>query len=303
MKTPAHVSRILIPFIVGLVLGRLFCYAGTCQLGNVEKSNFKSFCAQYDHCEQHAHDEPESVVNDLNLQHFSSLHNPKLELSSSTNLVPELPNCPSVLRGSSVSGNVTEFYADFGGNEKRYSYHSYLSGQSTVIEIGGFTGVDINAMRDMFGPFRVLLFEPLFYTKAQQTFMSDDNVEVYPYGIGATTRKVSFAIDGVASKPASTGHGNVSEVEIRKLADVVHEMHIETVDLLQINCEGCEWEVLEELLAGPDIFKHIQVQFHGSASWVPDRLNRYASIQDRLAKRYLLVYDVPWVWQMWKLPA
>lgn len=292
-KTLAHVSRTLTPFIFGIVLGS-FVSAGTRQFGEV--TNFERFCAQNDHGE-HLDDESGNEVIDSNQRQFPSLRIPQHDL------LPGLPNCPSVFRGSRISGNVTEFYSIFGGNEKRYSYHSYLSDQSTVVEIGGFTGVDINAMRDIYGPFRVLLFEPLFYTKAKTTFEGDNNVEVYPYGIGSTTRKVSFAVDGVASKPAATAHVDVTEVEIRKLADVVQELQVETVDLLQINCEGCEWEVLEELLEGPDIFKHIQVQFHGGASWVPDRLNRYASIQDRLARRYLLVYDVPWVWQMWKLPA
>jgi hypothetical protein len=42
----------------------------------------------------------------------------------------------------------TAFFSDFGGDESRYSFHSDLTDRSTVVEIGGYTGVDIMAMKE-----------------------------------------------------------------------------------------------------------------------------------------------------------
>ena len=90
--------------------------------------------------------------------------------------------------------------------------------------------------------------------------------------------------------------------QIRRFSDVIEELSIVRIDLLQINCEGCEWEVLESVIDDKQthIFQHIQVQFHPSADWVEDRLDRYAAIQDRLTETHELLYDHPWIWQLWQ---
>ena len=101
-----------------------------------------------------------------------------------------LPNCPSVRRGRSFSQNQTEFYSDFGGNANRYAYHSYLDEKSTVIEIGGYTGVDIMALRELWGTFKVFMFEPLFFALARaprQTACLAGRDEPAPREVSSTT--------------------------------------------------------------------------------------------------------------------
>ena len=205
--------------------------------------------------------------------------------------------CPSVLRGSRFSANYTTFFEAFGGDKTRYSLHTYLSQNSLVIEVGGYTGVDIKKMRELHGPFKTLLFEPIFHDQARMN-LKDLGVEVYPYGLGASTRSATFAIKGDATKPTEDGQ----VAQIRRFSDVIKELSIVRIDLLQINCEGCEWELLESVIENKQshIFQHIQVQFHSSADWVEDRLDRYAAIQDRLTETHELLYDHPWIWQLWQ---
>ena len=205
--------------------------------------------------------------------------------------------CPSVLQGSRFSANYTAFFDTFGGDKTRYSFHSYLIQNSLVIEVGGYTGVDIKKMRQLHGPFKTLLFEPIFYDEARKN-LKGLGVEVYPYGLGASTRYATFDIKGDATRPTKDGQ----VAQIRRFSDVIEELSIVRIDLLQINCEGCEWEVLESVLDDKrsHIFQHIQVQFHPSADWVEDRLDRYAAIQDRLTETHELLYDHPWIWQLWQ---
>ena len=203
--------------------------------------------------------------------------------------------CPSVSRSSRFSANHTEFFKAFGGDKTRYSLQSYLTKSSIVMEVGGYTGVDIIEMQRRFGFFRTLLFEPIFFEEARAN-LNDRNVKVYPYGLGKITRQVLFDIKGDGTKEALTGKPG----EIRNFEGVVQQLGISNIDLLQINCEGCEWEVLEASFSSIQTFQHIQVQFHASADWVENRLERYAVIQDELTKTHELIYDQPWIWQLWR---
>ena len=212
--------------------------------------------------------------------------------------------CPSVLRGSWFSANHSEFYGEFGGDETRYSFHTYLSPNSFVVEVGGHTGVDIKKMTELHGSFKTLLFEPIFYDEARKNLEGLD-VEVYPYGLGASTRSATFGINGDGTKLLKDKRKNGKVAQIRQFSVVIDELRISRIDLLQINCEGCEWELLESLLNDEQthIFQHIQVQFHPGVDWVEDQLTRYAAIQDRLTKTHELLYDQPWIWQLWQLKS
>ena len=194
----------------------------------------------------------------------------------------------------------TAFFSDFGGDESRYSFHSYLTDRSTVVETGGYTGVDITAMKERHGDFRVALFEPIFYEEARHNLEHLNKVEILPYGVASSDSKIYFDVAGDATRPAGDeSSGKVGF--IRKFTDVLSELRLLSVDLLQINCEGCEWDVLESVFGDVWRLKRIQVQFHPDADFVPDRLGRYAKIQDRLAETHDLAYDFPWIWQMWVL--
>lgn len=208
-------------------------------------------------------------------------------------------SCPSLVRSSTLLQNLTEFFEVFGGDERRYSYHSYLNRHSIVVEVGGYTGVDIAALRTMYGSFRAILFEPIFHEEAVHNMKSMDSVTILPYGVGAVDRFIHFDVAGDATRPAIAEKGK--KAEIRNFKHAIDDLHLERVDLLQINCEGCEWELLETILDLPRIFEHIQVQFHPDATWVDNQLGRYAIIQDRLAESYDLVYDQTWIWQLWRL--
>ena len=209
--------------------------------------------------------------------------------------------CPSIARSKNFTQNVTEWFSVFGGDAKRHAHHHYLDDKSTVVEIGGYTGVDIKALRALYGNFHVLLFEPIFFREAAVNLQSLANIQIFPYGVGSVQRHEYFQLTGDATRPGK-GDG-ARKAEIRNFLTVLSSLNVHRVDLLQVNCEGCEWEVLEVALKSPKLFRHIQVQFHSGAEWVPDRLDRYSRILDALSQTHTLIFDVPWVWQMWKLDS
>ena len=141
--------------------------------------------------------------------------------------------------------NHSEFFGPFGGDATRYSYHSYLNPRSLVLEVGGYTGVDITAMQKLYGPFKTLLFEPVFHEEAKISLKNVIGVEIFPYGLGSVTRDEVFNVQGDGTQPSAKTTRQVAEWQrlatIKSFANVLAYLDIEEADLLQINCEGCEW--------------------------------------------------------------
>ena len=209
--------------------------------------------------------------------------------------------CPSISRGRTFTADYETFFGEFGGDQTRYGLHPYLTSKSLVIEVGGYTGVDILAMHKLYGAFRTFLFEPVFFKEAKNNLNEVPNIRLFPYGLGNSSRMVHFDVMGDGTKPSQQGTGQ--QVEIADFREVLQKLRINHVDLLQINCEGCEWEVLETVIGSREVantFGRIQVQFHPGAEWVDNKLERYAVIQDKLTQTHSLVYDQPWIWQMWQ---
>ncbi|EEH50929.1 methyltransferase [Micromonas pusilla CCMP1545] len=234
------------------------------------------------------------------LGHLCAESNSKVGVLSSS---PEIPLnscsiCPSLVRGSSLMVNHSDFFGPFGGDATLYSYQSYLSPKSLVLEVGGYTGVDIVALQSLYGSFRTLLFEPVYHEEARKNLESNKNIEIFPFGLGNSNRNVSFDVQGDSTQQSNTG----TPAEIKDFREVVKFLGIQKADLLQINCEGCEWEIMELLLSGSlaTYFCHIHVQFHNNLEWVENKLERYAKIQDALTVTHELVYDQPWIWQLWR---
>ena len=100
--------------------------------------------------------------------------------------------------------------------------------------------MDILAMHKLYGAFRTFLFEPVFFKEAKNNLNEVPNIRLFPYGLGNSSRMVHFDVMGDGTKPSQQGIGQ--QVEIADFREVLQKLRINHVDLLQINCEGCEWE-------------------------------------------------------------
>jgi len=73
-----------------------------------------------------------------------------------------------------------------------------------------------------------------------------------------------------------------------------------SVALLKINAEGAEFDVLDRLLKTGQIRQvgTIQVQFH---RFVPNAVSRRRAMRRKLKDTHHCIWNVPWVWEMWRL--
>ena len=103
---------------------------------------------------------------------------------------------------------------------------------------------------------------------------------------------------------------------------------------MHMNCEGCEWELLEDLLQDPELVKKVVAVFFSNfplltkclgkmftnrcpllprgktlktrrhsyivnSQWVANQNKRYCKIRERLRLTHKLAWGVPYAWERW----
>ena len=146
------------------------------------------------------------------------------------------------------------------------------------------------------------LFEPMpsFFKQLKSHWKSIPNAVLHPYGLGKYSRVINNVQEkGVSTFTMSEGTGKVS-TEIKHPSAV--KGFNETIDLLHVNCEGCEWELLEAFIASGKIPGISIVQF--GTHWfqqVPDIGHRYCSIDATLQKTHRKIFQQPFGWERWQV--
>lgn len=83
---------------------------------------------------------------------------------------------------------------------------------------------------------------------------------------------------------------------------MLHHSKDAMLDLLHVNCEGCEWEMMELLLSGGFAAKIKVIQW--GSHWfdgVKDVEARYCKITEGLAKTHRAEFQQPFGWERWIL--
>jgi FkbM family methyltransferase len=167
-----------------------------------------------------------------------------------------------------------------------------------VVDVGGFRG---QWASDIYARFRsrVLVFEPVpeFASQVAKRFVANDDVEVVPAGLAATSRRESMLQDQDASSALLDGGLRVS-VDLVAAAPYFEQRGISAIDLMKINIEGGEFELLEHLLDEGWVARidHLQIQFH---DFVPNAAARTSSIRRRLAESHHCAWSFEPFWESW----
>ncbi len=181
--------------------------------------------------------------------------------------------------------------------ELRYDYP--LTRDSVVFDVGGFRGDFAAEMVARYGC-RVHVFEPVtrFADQIRRRFRGNPLVKVHGVGLAATTRRQAIALIDDASSVLRRGH-DTQLIDLVDVAAFLDQHGIERIDLMKLNIEGGEYELLQRLLDTGliDRVGVLQVQFHEEG--IADAAARMAAIHRRLAQRFTLSYQVPFVWESW----
>ena len=191
---------------------------------------------------------------------------------------------------------------------RRLRSPSSFHGGETVIDIGSYVGVDLVAfLRHAPATIAVHTFEPVaayrqLLQRRVQRFVASgrDRLTIHDFGLGETNHTACFAATKAASTDEVRGEACSSPARIVDAAVAIGGFA--RVDLLQINCEGCEYTVLERLLEVPSAFgavRSVEVQFHLDWGAQTDTA-RYCRIEAGLrGAAFELDYRHPFLWERW----
>ena len=194
-----------------------------------------------------------------------------------------------------------------------------------AVDIGSFVGDDLFSFLAKC-KYRVSVhtFEPIAAIRERLLERRNSTAEQarlhsHPFGLGASNHTACFgearavgaagtmalANRGDDQSCASAGPIVDAAVALQSLVSFVGS----TISIMQINCEGCEYDVLERLLSVPEqqsplgSIDALEVQFHLSVG--PQRdTRRYCAIEEGLVARgYTLDYRHAFAWERWSRRA
>lgn len=198
---------------------------------------------------------------------------------------------------------------------------NFLNSSSFVVYVGGNTdGYDGKVFMERYKS-SIVIFEPVpsFFsalTKLWQTYLASGQgfrAALYNVGLGKDDRVVEASIAGQSTfGMAGTKGEKMEKLQIVEAASALRNLMgvrqlegmAEEISLLHMNCEGCEWEMLENLLKHPDVMskvRSLQVGTHYFPEWVPNQNKRYCAIREQLGLTHRMVWGVPYAWERWDI--
>ena len=131
---------------------------------------------------------------------------------------------------------------------------------------------------------------------------------VHKYGLGGTTRTVLLSEADINGLGTFAMKENEAEAEKNIRVEIIEATTVFTnvtggsgyLDLLHVNCEGCEYEMLENIIKSGLHWKIKIIQF-GTHFFpeVPRLTERYCAIRSELSQSHRMVYGTAFAWKRW----
>ena len=192
--------------------------------------------------------------------------------------------------------------------DETYILDHNLNENSVVVDLGAYKGVWAEQVHKKF-KCKIYLLEPVkqFYNVLERKYINHSNINYKQVGIGVENKTLFLSdkeIRGDATKIKFSNNNNNKgdEINLITLENMMNYWNLDHIDLLQINIEGCEFDILENWLETGIInkIKTIQIQFHQFPE-IKDHVTRRKNIQMELQKQgYKLKYCFHWVWECWE---
>lgn len=203
-----------------------------------------------------------------------------------------------------------------------------LYSNSTIFYTGGYENASLaDTLYDTYKS-HIIIIEPVenFYLQLiwNKKFLQTDRekaskFEIINKGAGKTNKKLIIHENNVVADGTSfvkqnlnqcVDTGNCIEIDIHDAAMLLKELKLDSkndVSLLHMNCEGCEFDVLESLISNNLLENFPSIKFDGHyADYLEDSINpelidRYCRIRYELSKRFVLIGGIPFARERWDL--
>mmetsp|Transcript_110469 Transcript_110469/g.236032 ORF Transcript_110469/g.236032 Transcript_110469/m.236032 type:complete len:254 (+) Transcript_110469:52-813(+) len=186
-------------------------------------------------------------------------------------------------------------------------------GAAVIMDIGGNVGADVDMILQTHPQSHVFTFEPIphYFEILTTKFRGNPHVTVQNVGVADANGQAQFILDAVQGGQGTTGvdhtvHGDKVQVQLRDVQDILTNITSTTgrvPDTLNINCEGCEYAVLQRVVDQGWLGKihFVQVSWHVAAD-VADRVAKRCRIEEAfLNSSYKKVFHTTFGWEGWEL--
>lgn len=193
-----------------------------------------------------------------------------------------------------------KWFAENGNYTHAINYE--LNENSTVIDLGGFQGkwVDMLVGKLGFTP-NIILVEPIpeYYDFLFQKYSNNPKITVLKYGVSTKNYEGILYLnsDGTSQYIEK---GNPIKVNFITIEELLSKIGKTDIDLMQINIEGEEYPLLEQMLKNGTItkFKNIQIQYH---TFIENAYERREKIREQMEEFFNNTYNYPFVFEGWSL--
>lgn len=192
---------------------------------------------------------------------------------------------------------VQRWFRDKGDYTHNITYD--LNEDSVVMDLGGYTGLWVEQMVNKYNP-NVYVIEPIeqFYNVITNKFKDNQKVHLLNVAAGTENKDGIIYLKGDATSTNIKGGDSVN-IKYKTMETLLNNWGLDEVDLIQINIEGDEYPLLEDLLRTGIInkFKNIQIQFHYG---IDNDVERREVIQNGLRDNgFEIKFNYPFVWESW----
>eukprot|EP00586_Coscinodiscus_wailesii_P010232 CAMPEP_0172497958 /NCGR_PEP_ID=MMETSP1066-20121228/107532_1 /TAXON_ID=671091 /ORGANISM="Coscinodiscus wailesii, Strain CCMP2513" /LENGTH=219 /DNA_ID=CAMNT_0013271011 /DNA_START=603 /DNA_END=1262 /DNA_ORIENTATION=+ len=153
---------------------------------------------------------------------------------------------------------------------------------------------------------------PIFFTQLEHYWKSgvrkEKSVNLALHNYGIDSHDATFSVSKAALKGEGTYLGNGNDVggipiKIKSFDNAVEDAGGIYPTLFHVNCEGCEWDMLSNLLRLKSFRKIPIIQFgtHNYGKTVGERAWELCRIREKLAESHVMVYGIAFGWERWVL--
>lgn len=191
------------------------------------------------------------------------------------------------------------FYVD--GNSKHLLDHK-LTPNSIVFEIGGYTGVFTEELRNKFDCI-VYVFEPVnkFFKVLESKFKEDPKVRLFNHGLSDLSKNETINLQGDASSTILSKAGTEEEIQLIDINEfLINHPEVTDIDLVNMNIEGGEYALLQRMIDMKLInrVQSLQVQFH---NYFPEAKEKRLDLIKKLEESHIHYFSLPFIWDQFKL--
>lgn len=168
-------------------------------------------------------------------------------------------------------------------------YPKLFNSSSLIITVGGHDRTDLQNLIDLFDPF-LIHFVPLKnrYATLRRQFRSNSKVKIRPFGLSNEDK--AFVIERTFETMWT-----VEQIRLLNVVEMVQTIREErnsssNIDLLSLQCHGCELEILPALIETKLIESFRLIQFYNDAEIATNETCIYCQLEQQLPLTHRSLY-------------